>query len=234
MKTVDKLAHKYALNINQIRGPAKTNNLDFKNLNKGFYDDIEKNDVKIKKDQKELKKLKDVSLKEFIYTNKEIPDKWKKKANYEDDLLNLMVNDNNILSYVGSTPREQNIKFKSYTDRRDKNKNTTKSYSVEVNNFPNINNRYNTKKIFEKTNRKKEEGNNFNNIVESDISKKNIITEEYYDDNSISKISKMKNKSKNKNKLNEKEKNIEIKNPELEIKNEEYLKKKWWWWWRRR
>ena len=204
MKTVDKLAHKYALNINQIRGPAKTNNLDFKNLNKGFYDDIEKNDVKIKKDQKELKKLKDVSLKEFIYTNKEIPDKWKKKANYEDDLLNLMVNDNNILSYVGSTPREQNIKFKSYTDRRDKNKNTTKSYSVEVNNFPNINNRYNTKKIFEKTNRKKEEGNNFNNIVESDISKKNIITEEYYDDNSISKISKMKNKSKNKNKLNEK------------------------------
>ena len=204
MKTVDKLAHKYALNINQIRGPAKTNNLDFKNLNKGFYDDIEKNDVKIKKDQKELKKLKDVSLKEFIYTNKEIPDKWKKKANYEDDLLNLMVNDNNILSYVGSTPREQNIKFKSYTDRRDKNKNTTKSYSVEVNNFPNINNRYNTKKIFEKTNRKKEEGNNFNNIVESDISKKNIITEEYYDDNSISKISKMKSKSKNKNKLNEK------------------------------
>ena len=204
MKTVDKLAHKYALNINQIRGPAKTNNLDFKNLNKGFYDDIEKNDVKIKKDQKELKKLKDVSLKEFIYTNKEIPDKWKKKANYEDDLLNLMVNDNNILSYVGSTPREQNIKFKSYTDRRDKNKNTTKSYSVETNNFPNINNRYNTKKIFEKTNRKKEEGNNFNNIVESDISKKNIITEEYYDDNSISKISKMKSKSKNKNKLNEK------------------------------
>ena len=184
MKTVDKLAHKYALNINQIRGPAKSNNLDFKNLNKGFYDDIEKNDVKIKKDQKELKKLKDVSLKEFIYTNKEIPDKWKKKANYEDDLINLMVNDNNILSYVGSTPREQNLKFKSYTDRKDKNKNTTKSYSVEVdNNFPNINNRYTTKKIFEKTNKKKEEGNNLNNNLESEISKKNIITEEYNDDN---------------------------------------------------
>lgn len=205
MKTVDKLAHKYALNINQIRGPAKSNNLDFKNLNKGFYDDIEKNDVKIKKDQKELKKLKDVSLKEFIYTNKEIPDKWKKKANYEDDLINLMVNDNNILSYVGSTPREQNLKFKSYTDRKDKNKNTTKSYSVEVdNNFPNINNRYTTKKIFEKTNKKKEEGNNLDNNLESEISKKNIITEEYNDDNSISKISKMKSKSKAKTILNEK------------------------------
>ena len=80
MKTVDKLAHKYALNINQIRGPAKTLNLDFKNLNKGFYDEIEKNDVKIKQEQKELKKLKDISLKEFIYTNKEIQDKWKKKS----------------------------------------------------------------------------------------------------------------------------------------------------------
>lgn len=107
MKAVDKLAQKYALNINQIRGPTKSNNLDFKNLNKGFYDDIEKNDVKIKKDQKELKKLKDTSLKEFIYTNKDIPDKWKKKSNYEDDLLNIMINDKNILTYIGTCPKEE-------------------------------------------------------------------------------------------------------------------------------
>ena len=116
MKPVDRLAHKYAVNINQIRGPAKTSNLDFKNLNKGFYDDIEKNDVKIKQNQKELKKLKDISLKEFIYTNKEIPDRWKKKVDYEDDLLNLMVKDKNILTYIGTSPKEEITKTKVYSD----------------------------------------------------------------------------------------------------------------------
>ena len=32
MKPIDKLAHKYALNINQIRGPTSSKKLDFKNF----------------------------------------------------------------------------------------------------------------------------------------------------------------------------------------------------------
>ena len=196
MKTIDKLAHKYALNINQLRGPSKTNNLDFKNLNKGFYDDIEKNDILIKQDQKELKKLKNVSLKEFIYTNKEIPDKWKKKANYENDLLNIMVIDNNILTYVGTSPKEEKIITKSYNDKR----NVKKSFSTEPKNFPNINNRYVNKKKIE-ANYSKKEGNN---VLDSDNNNKNIITEEYASENSVLKISKMKNKNKPQSQLNDK------------------------------
>ena len=49
MKVIDKLAHKYALNINQLRGPTNPKIIDFKNLNMGFYDDIAKNDSSIKK-----------------------------------------------------------------------------------------------------------------------------------------------------------------------------------------
>ena len=189
MKTVDKLAQKYALNINQIRGPTKSNNLDFKNLNKGFYDDIEKNDVKIKKDQKELKKLKDTSLKEFIYTNKDIPDKWKKKSNYEDDLLNIMINDKNILTYIGTCPKEEKVVTKSYKD------------SYYESSFPNINNRYIPKKTSENNISKKDE---INNINDSEIAKKNTMTEEFANDYSVSKMSKMKYKIKNKNQLNDK------------------------------
>ena len=189
MKTVDKLAQKYALNINQIRGPTKSNNLDFKNLNKGFYDDIEKNDVKIKKDQKELKKLKDTSLKEFIYTNKDIPDKWKKKSNYEDDLLNIMINDKNILTYIGTCPKEEKVITKSYKD------------SYYESSFPKINNRYIPKKTSENNISKKDE---INNINDSEIAKKNTMTEEFANDYSVSKMSKMKYKIKNKNQLNEK------------------------------
>ena len=202
MKTVDKLAHKYALNINQIRGPTKTLNLDFKNLNKGFYDEIEKNDVKIKQEQKELKKLKDISLKEFIYTNKDIPDKWKKKAHYEDDLLNLMVKDKDILTYVGTSPKEEITKTKSYSDKKDIYSLSKNSFSNEKeNNFPSINDRYTTKRIYEKRN---STINEKNNILESELSKRNTISEEYVNDNSISKISKIKSKSKMKTHLNDK------------------------------
>lgn len=198
MKTIDKLAHKYALNINQIRGPSKSNNLDFKNLNKGFYDEIEKNDLLIKQDQKELKKLKNCSLKEFIYSNKEIPDKWKKKANYEDDLLNIMVEDNNILTYVGTSPKQENTK--TYND----NRSSKKSFSIEQKNLLHIKDRYITKKIFDNYFCKKEEGKKSNNILDSEINNNIIITEELINDNSITKINKMKSKNKSKIQLNDK------------------------------
>ena len=202
MKTVDKLAQKYALNINQIRGPVKSNNLDFKNLNKGFYDELEKNDVKIKKGQKELKKLKDVSLKEFIYTNKEIPEKWRKKINYEDDLLNIMIKDKDILTYIGTSTKDENINMKSYSDRRDSFPNI-KSFSIDKEkNFPNITSSYNTKRILDKNISQKDSVNNIKNIFGSEISKKNTITEEY-DNKSISKFSK-RYKDKNRTQLTDK------------------------------
>ena len=81
--TIERLTHKYALNIKQIRGPGPTKIADFKNLNKNFYNDIESNNITIKDDTKLLNKIKNNSIKEFIYTNKEIPDKWKNKINYQ-------------------------------------------------------------------------------------------------------------------------------------------------------
>ena len=200
MKVIDKLAQKYALNINQIRGPSKTKNLDFKNLNKGFYDDIEKNDVVIIQNQKELKKLKNISLKEFIYTNKEIPYKWKKKTNYEDDLLNLMVTNKNILTYVGMCPKEENISTKSYDDKKLINKGFSNENHKKLSN---INNRCVNKKLFEKTSWE-EEGIKFNSILDSEINNKNAITEEIANDNSVSKMNKIKSKNKSKNELNDK------------------------------
>ena len=205
MKTVDKLTHKYALNINRIRSPEKTANLDFKNLNIGFYDDIENKEKKIKKDQKELKKIKDKSFKEFIYTNKEIPEKWRKKINYEDELLNIMIKDKNILTYVSTSPKEEIIKTKSYTDNRNNYSIKRKNNFVHnENNFPNINNRYSNRKLFEKINYKKESEDINNNVFTSEISKKNSLTEENINESSLSKISKMKVKAKNNESLNDK------------------------------
>jgi hypothetical protein len=150
--TIDKLAHKYALNIKQIRGPGPTKIIDFKNLNKNFYDDIESNTITIRDDTKLLNKIKDNSIKEFIYTNKGIPDIWKNKLNYQDELLNVITNDKKLLSYIGSSTLT-----------------TKKNYSLD-NKFPKINVRYNGSKLSKSRNiiniSNKKESNSMNEISE--------------------------------------------------------------------
>ena len=122
-KTIDKLAHKYALNIKRIRGQGPTKVGDFKNLNKNFYDDIEDNMITIRDNKNLLNKIKDHTIKEFIYSNKEIPNIWKNKINYQDEVLNVIYKDKKLLSYIGSSPKE-----------------TEKNYSI--NKFPKINIKY--------------------------------------------------------------------------------------------
>ena len=103
-KLKEQLNHKYAYNINATtKGKKATvgSGRDFLKLNGGFYDDIENNDISIKQKQKQLQKIKNESLKEFVFTNKEIPDKWKKKLNYQNDVIKVLANDNDFLLYVG-------------------------------------------------------------------------------------------------------------------------------------
>ena len=135
--TIDRLAHKYALNIKQIRGPGPTKIADFKNLNKNFYDDIESNNKTIKDETNLLNKIKNHSIKEFIYTNKEIPDQWKNKINYQDEILHVISKDKKLLSYIGSTtirPKGNSIdKFPKINTRYDVSK-SLKSRNIENNN----------------------------------------------------------------------------------------------------
>ena len=100
----DKLKHKYAYNINDSTKTRKISlgsGNDFLSLNKGFYDEIENKDVSIKNKNRELKKIKNESLKEFVFTNVQIPDKWKTKLDYQESVMKILTKDNNFLSYVG-------------------------------------------------------------------------------------------------------------------------------------
>ena len=159
--TIDKLAHKYALNIKQIRGPGPTKIIDFKNLNKNFYDDIESNSITIRDDTKMLNKIKDNSIKEFIYTNKGIPDTWKNKLNYQEELLNVITNDKKLLSYIGSSTLA-----------------TKKSYSIDYK-FPKINTRYDNSRLNKSRNilniTNKKESNSMNEISEKNNNINNIF-----------------------------------------------------------
>ena len=110
-KIKEELKHKYAYNINDSAKEKRItvgSGKDFLLLNNGFYEEIENNDISIKQKQKQLKKIKNDSLKEFVFTNKEIPEKWKKKLNYQNDVIKMLAKDTNFLLYVG---RGGNPKF---------------------------------------------------------------------------------------------------------------------------
>ena len=140
MKTVGKLAHKYALNIKQIRGPIPTKLSDYKNMNRGFYDEIEENNQNILRDKKALKNVKKESVKEFIYTNKEIPEKWKQKLNYKDDLLEILTKDKKLLTYIGTNPPDSGM-YSTIGSSANLDFKKRKSISTKMDkSFPNINN----------------------------------------------------------------------------------------------
>ena len=100
----ERLKHRYAYNINdttKIKKITMGNGKDFLSLNRGFYDEIENNDINIKKKNKQLKRIKDDSLKEFVFTNVQIPDKWRTKLDYQNSVIKILAKDNNFLAYVG-------------------------------------------------------------------------------------------------------------------------------------
>ena len=111
--------NKYAFNINDIsanNNKFKGSLLDFKSLNRGTYDEIETKDMKIKNNFEKLRLLKNGTLKELIYTNKDIPTQWKNKLDYIPNLLKIFINDLDLLKYVGNggplLPRFQKNKKK--------------------------------------------------------------------------------------------------------------------------
>ena len=196
MKQIDKLAQKYALNINQLRGPKSSKILDFKNLNIGFYDILAKNDNSIKKNRAILKKVKDSAMKEFIYTNKEIPESWRHKSNYGDEMLKIMVKDKNMLKYMG-TGQTGEINYKN-------NANANKTYNIFITRNENEKALPNIKKSFDK-NDKIDELSKTPQKIDGEKNPENIITEEHVNELSASKESKTKIRTKPKNEYMDKE-----------------------------
>ena len=88
-----------------------------KNKIEGFYDEIIKDDEKIKTCIKNIAKIKKETIKELVYANKEIPLKWKKEDGYNNLVIKLISNDDNFLSYLGRSPNNEIIKNRNMKNR---------------------------------------------------------------------------------------------------------------------
>jgi hypothetical protein len=74
-----------------------------------LYDEIEKKEKEIKNLKNEIDKYKKGSIQEFVYSNRKIPSAWKNKRNFKKMVLELLVEDNNFLKYLGSEDESTNI-----------------------------------------------------------------------------------------------------------------------------
>jgi hypothetical protein len=88
-----------------------------------LYDEIELKNIKIRDSFHKLRDIKANSLKDFVYSNRQIPDHWKKKLDYQNQVFELFAKDENFLLYVGNVPDEvENIESNKSKQKIDKKK----------------------------------------------------------------------------------------------------------------
>ena len=88
-----------------------------------LYDEIELKNIKIRDSFHKLRDIKANSLKDFVYSNRQIPDHWKNKLDYQNQVFELFAKDQNFLLYVGNVPDEvENIESNKSKQKIDKKK----------------------------------------------------------------------------------------------------------------
>ena len=149
------LRRKYAYNINDSTRGKKisiSSGKDFLLMHRGFYDDIENKSISIKQKEKQLRKIKNNSLKEFVFTNKQIPEKWKKKLSYQKDVIKILAKDDKFLYYVGRAGPSQSSMSETFSTKMyttDSFDNTGKNFGLKTSYsqiFPKIGTKYTEKK----------------------------------------------------------------------------------------
>ena len=94
----------YAFNLEKAKERRHRNKkviFNFNNIHKGFYDELLSFDEQIKKEKLELNNSKSKGIKESVYSNVKIPDVWKNRINYQNDLINTMNDDKFFVTYLG-------------------------------------------------------------------------------------------------------------------------------------
>ena len=78
----------YAFSILKYHGD-NSNKINFKNLNKGFYDEISSDDKTIKINKTLLNKIKKITIKDLLKSNKKVPVSWRNNYSSENDIINI-------------------------------------------------------------------------------------------------------------------------------------------------
>jgi len=89
-------------------------------------DKIEKINRSIREAKNKLDDIKENSIKDFIYSNRQIPSRWKGKLDYNEQVRKMLANDDAFLAYLGNMYKNQKVRKKIGDIRLYSNKITTK------------------------------------------------------------------------------------------------------------
>ena len=132
--------------------------------NTNFYFDLEDKCHSIKKNKKNLLSIKNKLIPELVYTNKDVPLTWKKKPDFQDNVVNIMANNEYFLSYIGKeglktepniTPKKTNdnnncTPFISYMNKTSRKNTLKQNNSTKGIKKANLWSQYNQNKLNEK------------------------------------------------------------------------------------
>ena len=99
----------------------------FSKTEMGFFDSVEQKDFELINLKNNTKNIKKETIKEFVYSNKKIPNLWKNKKNFQNIVLETFCEDNNFLRYLGSGEDKEIIHFKTKAQKRAKTLETEKN-----------------------------------------------------------------------------------------------------------
>ena len=117
-------------------------------ISSSLYDVIELKDKQIKDSDRQMKHIKIESIKQFVYANKKIPERWKTKQDYQTQVLKIFAKDPKFLNYVGNNSDNNNNNnniSKSIQSFRN-NLTTTSCFKSSLNKFDNNINESNKEK----------------------------------------------------------------------------------------
>ena len=123
MKLKDQREKNYAYNINSTSNKSSYKNISFKMLTGNFYEDLINSDVSLQKKRQLLSDIKNKSIKESVYSNKEIPKSWKTMLGYNNEVYKAIDQDPDFAYYVGSSNKEK--KTNDFIETKLKNVNST-------------------------------------------------------------------------------------------------------------
>ena len=129
----DRRERNYAYNINNSPNGYNSKKISFNSLSKNFYEELINTDYNLKNKRQILNEIKNKSIKESIYSNKNIPNTWKTMLDYQNQVYHAIDQDHDFAHYIGRSQKEAksneffetpNLKTSSSLLKKEKNSDT--------------------------------------------------------------------------------------------------------------
>ena len=110
MKLNQKKENYYAFNIGTYSTSRnkKKQDFSFNALTGNFYEDLINSDLSIRKNKRTLSLIKNKTIKESIYSNRDIPKSWRTMLGYTNEVYKAIDQDPNFAYYLGASKNKEN------------------------------------------------------------------------------------------------------------------------------